>query len=161
MKFIHIAVCLVCCTHSVGAEARDKNPDPKPVENVGEKRKLLSKHETMAVFLGFKELKCMHRTAFCPDRCTHGGTLASFKINSYINYEKPGKYGDPKQKIYHVKTEDNQGNRRVTAKMLKLLKSLKVGDAVRLSWNHDYVTKDRVSSPERPIILLEKVAVKE
>ena len=42
-------------------------------------------------------------------------------------------------------------------KILETVKGLKKGDYVLLSWHHDYVTKEGASSPERPIVKLEKV----
>ena len=38
--------------------------------------------------------------------------------------------------------------------------ALKPGDMVHLKWNHDYVTKDGTSSPERPIVALKPMKTK-
>ena len=37
------------------------------------------------------------------DKCGHGGQVAVFTIVRYINYEKPGQYGDEKQAVFHYK----------------------------------------------------------
>ena len=93
----------------------------------------------------------MGMTALCPDRCGESGKLARFEITSYLSYKKPGEYGDPKQQEFSVLIEDNLSNPKVSPDILKKIGDLEVGSKVRLSWNHDYVTKDGTSSPERPI----------
>lgn len=121
-----------------------------------EKRELLSSHDTMARFTGIKDHKCMGLTSMCPDECGHSGKLATFEIVKYLNYEKPGEYGDPKQEQFMVLIEDNKGNVKVPAEIHMAILALKPGDLIHLKWNHDYVTRDRSSFPERPITLLEK-----
>jgi hypothetical protein len=121
-----------------------------------EKRELLSAHDTMARFAGLKDHKCLGRTSLCPDRCGHSGKLATFEIVKYLNYEKPGEFGDPKQEQFQVLIEDNMGNVKVPAGIRKTILALNPGDSVHLKWNHDYVTRDGSSSPDRPITLLEK-----
>jgi len=121
-----------------------------------EQRELLSSHDTVARFSGIKDHTCLGRTSLCPDRCGHSGKLATFEILEYLNYEKPGKYGDPKQEQFRILIEDNMGNRKVSDEIHAAILALKEGDKVRLKWNHDYVTRDRSKSPERVITLLEK-----
>lgn len=121
-----------------------------------EQRELLSSHDTVARFAGIKDHKCLGRTSLCPDRCGHSGKLATFEILEYLNYEKPGEYGDPKQERFQLLIEDNMGNVKVPAEIRAAILALKPGDKVHLKWNHDYVTRDRSKSPERVITLLEK-----
>jgi hypothetical protein len=121
-----------------------------------EKRELLSAHDTVARFTGLTDHTCLGRTSLCPDRCGHSGKLATFEIVKYLNYEKPGEFGDPKQEQFQVLIEDNMGNVKVPAAIRKTILALKPGDSVHLKWNHDYVTRDGSSSPDRPITLLEK-----
>lgn len=47
---------------------------------------------------------------------------------------------------------------KVSREIQDIVASLKQGDRVLLSWNHDYVTSDGVSGPQRPIIKLERIA---
>ena len=47
------------------------------------------------------------------------------------------------------------GNAKVPDEIAKDILALKAGDAVHLQWNHNYVTKDGTSSPDRPIAKLE------
>jgi len=120
-----------------------------------QKRELLSSHSTIAKFTGIKDQRCMGRTSRCPDECGHSGKLASFEIIEYLAYEKPGEYGDPKQTTFQVLIEDNHGNAKVPANILTTIKSLKPDTQIKLSWNHDYVTKNNSSRPERPITKIE------
>jgi hypothetical protein len=124
--------------------------DPAP-----EKRELLSSHSTVAKFIGVKDHRCMGRTSLCPDRCGHSGKLASFEIIEYLDYQKPGEYGDPKQTNFQVLIRDNQGSAKIPDEILSIIESLKPDTKVKLSWKHDYVTKDKASSPERPITKIE------
>jgi len=45
---------------------------------------------------------------------------------------------------------------KVPAVIRDAILELKEGAKVRLKWNHDYVTREGSSSPERPITMLEK-----
>lgn len=121
-----------------------------------EQRQLLSSHDTVARFAGLKDHTCMGRTALCPDRCRHSGKLATFEIVKYLNYGKPGQYGDPQQTQFMVLIEDNMKSPKVPAAILNAVMALKPGDLVHLKWNHDYVTRNGSSFPERPIVLMEK-----
>ncbi len=121
-----------------------------------EKRELLSAHDTIARFTGLKDHKCLGRTSLCPDECGHSGKLATFEIVKYLNYEKPGEFGDPKQEQFQILIEDNMGNVKVPAGIREAILALKPGDEIHLKWNHDFVTRDGSSFPERTITLLEK-----
>lgn len=119
-----------------------------------EKRELLSLHETDAEFIGVVKRPCMHRTALCPDRCDHGGSVAEFKILAYRRYEKPGKYGDERAEKFYVRVRNAKGEPRAEATLLRDIEALKAGDKVRLDWRHEYVTRDGSSFPERPVTAL-------
>lgn len=119
-----------------------------------EKRELLSSHSTVAKFTGIKDHTCMGKTGLCPDRCGSSGKLATFEIIEYLDYKKPGEYGDPKQTTFQVLIKDNHGVAKIPAEILAIIETLKPDTKVKLSWNHDYVTKDRSSSPERVITKL-------
>lgn len=126
-----------------------------------EKRELLSKHQTVAQFQGVEARTCRGRTSLCPDKCGQSGNFASFRIIKYVVYEKPGQYGDPQQKDYLFQVEDNLKNAKAPAAVRDAVKELKKDDYVLLDWNHDYVTKDGSSSPERPIQKLQKITREE
>ena len=125
---------------------------------VEEKRELLSSHDTEATFVGIKDHVCRGLTALCPDKCGESGKLATFKIVKYLDYKKPGEYGDPKQEEFMVLIEDNLKNPKVPAAIRDAVLALKPGAQVHLKWNHDYVTKEGTSSPERPIVELKPLA---
>jgi len=121
-----------------------------------QKRELLAEHATVAKYDGLKYQQCRGMTARCPDQCGGSGNFASFTILGYLAYNKPGKYGDPKQARYTFQVDDNMKNLKVSAEIRDAVKALKPGDHVLLSWRHDYVTKNGSSGPERPITKLEK-----
>lgn len=126
-----------------------------------DKRELLSKHQTVAQFQGVASRTCRGLTALCPDKCGQSGNFASFRIVKYLAYEKPGQYGDPQQKDYVFQVEDNMKNAKSPAAVREAVAGLKTDDYVLLDWNHDYVTKDGSSSPERPIQKLQKITREE
>jgi hypothetical protein len=130
----------------------------KPAENV--KRELLSSHDTEASFVGLKDHRCMGLTSLCPDQCGESGKLATFMIDKYLDYKKPGEYGDPKQEEFMVLIENNMRNAKVTVAIRDAILALKPGDKVHLKWNHDYVTKDGSSYPDRPIVTLKPIKEK-
>lgn len=138
---------------------KPEKPD-MPAKPPIEIRKLLSQHVTIATYSGLNFRACRHLTAQCPNQCGHAGQVATFNIIKYIDYKKPGKYGDPKAKAFHTMIEDQLGNAKIPAEILKIIKGLKKGDTVHLSWNHDYVTRNRSSFPERTITKLSKVEPK-
>jgi hypothetical protein len=119
------------------------------------KRETLAGHETVAEFQGVTYHECRGLTAQCPDRCGESGNIATFKIIKYISFEKLSQYGQ-EQKQFTFMVEDNMKNAKVFDDIRKTVESLKKGDQVILSWNHDYVTKNGSSGPERPLTKLEK-----
>lgn len=139
---------LTLCMLSNGADA-------------GDKRELLSKHETVAQFQGITFQRCMFRTSLCPDRCGHSGNLASFRILKYLAYEKPGQYGDARQTRYLFMVEDSQKNAKITKELKEIVDGLKPGDYVRLNWQHDYVTRSGSKFPDRVVQKLEKLTQEE
>ena len=131
-----------CSTHSA----------EKVVET---KRETLASHETRAEFLGIEDHVCRGLTALCPDQCGHSGSLARFKIVEYIQFESFSEYGK-KQEQFSILVRDNQGRLKVDPMLADSIDRFSPGDIVLLSWNHDYVTKNGSSGPERPITKLGK-----
>ncbi|MEI6218207.1 MAG: hypothetical protein WCP86_04855 [bacterium] len=117
----------------------------------------LARHATVAEFEGCSCHQCLGMTSLCPDKCGQSGTVAAFKVIRYITYEKLGEYGDPKCEQFMFMVEDNMKNPRVPTAIRNAVNSLKKGDRVLLSWNHDYVTVDGSSAPDRPITRLERL----
>ena len=124
-------------------------------------RELLAAHETVAQFTGVAFQKCRGLTSLCPDKCGSSGDFASFKILGYVLYKKTGEYGDPMQESFMFQVEDNMKNAKVTPELRATMTALKKDDYVLLSWNHDYVTKDGSSSPERPVTKVSKITKEE
>jgi hypothetical protein len=127
-------------------------------EIVANKTETLARHETVAEFRGTNYHRCMGMTSLCPDKCGQSGTLATFKIVNYVKYEKLGEYGDPKCEEFACLVEDSLKQSKVPADIRAAVNALKPGDVVLLAWNHDYVTRNGASAPERPLTRLEKLA---
>ncbi|MFM7180708.1 MAG: hypothetical protein ACKO2G_04500 [Verrucomicrobiales bacterium] len=118
---------------------------------------LLAVHKTEATFKGTRQHKCLGRTSLCPDQCGHSGTMVTFTIDKYTDYQKAGEYGDPKQKDFQFLIEDNKKNEKVPANLLAKINALKPGDKVILEWEHRYMNHDGSRYPERPVTKLEKM----
>ena len=132
-----------------------ENPAEKPSS---EQRQLLSWHQTVAEFQGLEYRVCRGLTSQCPERCGDSGEFALFRITDYLKYEKPGKYGDLKQKVYRVQVSDYD-RKPLGNPWVAVIGELKKGDAVHLHWRHDYVTtKGGSKFPERVVMKLEKKA---
>jgi hypothetical protein len=147
-----LVLVLVVSPVTLSAAAKDA-----PEKANGEKRELLANHETLAVLDGVEYQLCRGLTALCPKECGQSGEFANFTVKKYMKYEKLGQYGDPKQQTFLVQVSDYDKKPKGDPKILKTVKGLKKGDYVLLSWHHDYVTKEGSSSPERPIVKLEKI----
>ena len=59
-----------------------------------------------AEFTGIIHRKCRFLTSLCPDKCDHARDFAVFRIVKYLDYRKPGKYGDEKQDQLMVDVTD-------------------------------------------------------
>lgn len=125
--------------------------------NAADKRKMLSKHETVAQFVGVAYRKCLGATGACPDKCGSSGDMATFRILKYVAYEKPGQYGDKQQKQYQFLVVDNLKTVKVSAEVKATIDSLKPDDYLRLDWQHDYVTKGGSSFPERTVTQIKRI----
>jgi hypothetical protein len=121
------------------------------------KRDLLANHETVAMFDGVEFVTCRGLTSRCPKDCGSSGEYAKFVIEKYLKYEKPGQYGDPKQKNYSVQVTDYYKKSVGDSKIRDVINNLKKGDYVLLSWHHDYVTAKGASFPERTVTKLERI----
>jgi hypothetical protein len=123
-------------------------------------RKILSRHITISTYEGAQFRRCRGRTARCPENCGNSGEFARFTINEYLKYEKPGKYGDAKQKQYLIQISDFHKKPKGDADILKAIKGITKGDKVHLAWNHNYVTRKGSSFPERVVKELKKLESK-
>jgi len=126
-----------------------------------EQRELLARHATVAVFSGAPYRKCLGRTMQCPEHCDGSGEFATFEIRGYLKYEKPGQYGDPKQGQFLVRISDFNRQPVGDPAWRATMMTLKPGDWVALTWNHDYVTRDGSKFPERPLVSLKKLTADE
>lgn len=118
----------------------------------------LSTHQTLARFEGLQDVPCRHLTSECPDRCDHGGKYARFAIVEYTGYDKPGKYGDPKQTAFAVRVahKDGSPDTATPEALRRVIAELSEGQVVGLEWAHVYVTDPATGSkwPERIVTKL-------
>lgn len=119
---------------------------------------LLSDHVAEAEFTGIIHRKCRFLTSLCPDKCDHAKDFAVFKIIKYLDYRKPGKYGDEKQEQLMIDVNPAHKPILQGADILKEVAALKPGDKVVLHWSHYYMHKDSSFFPERPVISIEPAA---
>lgn len=116
-------------------------------------RQLLSRHMVKAVFKGIVDGKEPMLKVYPPQEPKQ---WAEFEIEQYIDYKKPGEYGDKEQTKFAFVVGD------ATPVVKKIVSSMKEGDKVKMTWHHDYVTtKDEgggeMKSPERTVKFLEKI----
>lgn len=117
----------------------------------GAGEKLLSHHDTKAVFKGLQQRRCRGMTALCPDKCGDSGTIAVFDIAGYNDYQKPDHYGDDPAEQYVFMLESTTGASDVCPETLELVKNLRPGDEVNLVWDHVYVSDGKANYPKRVV----------
>jgi hypothetical protein len=145
---------LVCGIVAAAEGAR--SPDKKP------KLDTLAVHRTIARFEGAPYRLCRGLTAMCPDRCGHSGEFATFTIVEYLKYEKPGKYGDPRQTQFSFQVSGFDRKPKGDPKLRTIVSGLKKGDLVLLGWDHLYgEVKPGLTSPVRPVVELRKISQEE
>lgn len=115
---------------------------------------VLSAHQTDAIYQGVRHLPCRHRTALCPDKCGHARDVAVFRITAYRSYTKANpNHGDPQAAEFLMPLAVGE---EVSAELLEVAKGLKVGEAVKLDWVHEYVRAEGASYPRRRVTRLER-----
>ena len=134
----------------------DTNPTPEFSVPRDGNYKVLSLHDTDAVFAGTRKHVCMGRSMLCPDRCGHSGTLAVFKIEKYKSYSAPDKYGDPETSEFACLLKPG-GSTEVPKKIVEKINELTPGNKVHLTWAHIYVSDPNGGNyPARVICELER-----
>ena len=153
MKKCILAVCLGLAGFW-GVQAEDSSiAAPERINEQGDAKlpsgELLSDHVAEAEFTGMIHRKCRFLTSLCPDRCDHARDFAVFRIVKYLDYRKPGKYGEEQLMV-----DVNPAHKPILqgADILKKVSALKPGDRVVLHWAHYYMHRDSSSFPERPVI---------
>ena len=119
---------------------------------------VLCVNEVTATFKGIEHIPCRFMTSLCPDRCGHATDVATFEINEYLKYEKPGQYGDDKQTQLMWDLKPASAYNRLHPEYLEIVKNLQPGQKVKVNWTHFYVTDENGSkSPERTVTFFEKI----
>ena len=122
-------------------------------------RELLARHVCTATFTGLEPGREPMLRIHPPQPAK---TWAAFTIDTYEEYEKPGKYGDEQQGSFAFVPAECSN-----AEVLATFNTLQPQDRVRISWLHEYVTRSswnaelgaRTTSsyPERSVEILEKL----
>lgn len=139
---------LLALSSALAAPLTAADPAPAPPE----KSELLATHKVEATFTGLAFRRCMGLTSLCPEECGESGEFATFRIVRYLDYQKLGEYGDPKQTEYLIQVSDFHKKPKGDPKLLEWVRTLKPGDTVILNWEHRYVTNHNGSAPQRPLI---------
>ena len=146
--------------------AQDGGAPPEDVTELDDEsdvqvnRDVLSRHTCTASFKGLEPgMEPMLR--IFPPRPAK--TWATFDIDSYVEYEQVGQYGDEQQSRFAFEPAECQD-----AAVMAALGELKPGDRVLIKWQHEYVTRSSFSArmqqrtsasfPDRPVVMLERVA---
>ncbi|KAI8472691.1 MAG: flp protein [Monoraphidium minutum] len=128
-------------------------------------RDMLANQTVVAKFKGLEHRPCMFKTSMCPDKCNHPTDWGLFDIQGYLEYEKPGEYGDEKSKRFAFDLKGQQGRggplAGTQAEYTERVRALAPGDWVRLSWVHEYVHDGGANYPERPVTALTALAADE
>ena len=117
----------------------------------------LATNSTISLFEGITKRPCFFRTDLCPDKCNHSKELAKFKIIEYLEYTKPGEYGDEKQDFFYADINYNAEENKQKKEFIDFIKTLKEGDKVKLNWDHIYINNNGSRYPERPIRFISKI----
>eukprot|EP00930_Biecheleria_cincta_P000862 TRINITY_DN102055_c0_g1_i1.p1 TRINITY_DN102055_c0_g1~~TRINITY_DN102055_c0_g1_i1.p1 ORF type:complete len:502 (+),score=92.53 TRINITY_DN102055_c0_g1_i1:66-1571(+) len=118
-------------------------------------REFLAKSHVLATFNGIMERPCMAYIHPPPEP----QRFAEFTIHEYIEYEKPGKYGDEQTDRHGVELGKEQSPEVIAA-----IEELQPGELVELAWQHDYVTwsedggERSTKYPERPVYIIERAS---
>ena len=119
-------------------------------------RESIFKYVTDATFVGVTTFPCRLRHVH-QDGC---GTQKSYtfqlvKVEVETNPDsRNARFCTPVSKgaTEHISTD------QLDEHLVGIANSLLPGDSVRLEWNHDYITHNRSSGPERPVMALYKIS---
>ena len=120
-----------------------------------ETREMIYKYVAFGSFKQSKVQPCRHKTSLCPDRCTHAQKLYVFTLTD-ISVEpgtsKQRKFCNPLTlgKEFCISEKD-------MGTWVDVATNLTENDQVAIEWQHDYVTRNGCSGPERPVIRLSKL----
>ncbi len=119
---------------------------------------ILSTHATVARYDGLILRPCHFMTADCPNDCDHAGIYAIFTMVDYVDYQKPGQYGDEKQLEFFLRIADKNDNPDplVAPELREEIDDLEKGDIVELDWAHVYITDEHGAYPERIVTRFNK-----
>ncbi len=149
------------------AETTEATKQTETVAQEGETRQTVATHEVIATLQGVRQQRCRFKTSLCPNQCNHGGPVAIFKIDQYVQMT-PGDYQPTDATT--VPTEEStfamravvDGKEGIEQWAVDTVNGLEQGNQVKLTWVHDYVTTTDSegrsgSGPVRRVTQLEKI----
>ena len=148
-------------TSAIGLPKASSSPSGQDTIGNPVKRELLARHVTLAIFNGSPFRTCRGLTRRCPENCGGSGEFATFSIEKYLEYDKPGKYGSDKQTSHLIQISNFHRKPMGDPAILKVIVELKEGDHVVLAWDHEYVTSKGSSAPDRPVKELRRLTKEE
>jgi hypothetical protein len=148
-------------------ETTEPTKQTETVAQEGETRQTVATHEVIATLQGVRQQRCRFKTSLCPNQCNHGGPVAVFKIDQYVQMT-PGDYQPTDATT--VPTEEStfamrvvvDGKEGIEQWAVDTVNGLEQGNQVKLTWVHDYVTTTDSegrsgSGPVRRVTQLEKM----
>lgn len=156
LLFASLAAMLSLCACE-NEETSSRSETPAPEKTLPANEKLLSRHDTQAVFTGTRHHQCRGMTRLCPDKCGNSGTLAIFEIATYNDYQRPDRYGDDPAGSYAFMLRSTAGTSDVSPAVAEIVNSLRPGDKVHLVWDHVYVSDPQASFPKRIVRKIERL----
>lgn len=116
----------------------------------------LASNTVTAVYRGTFHRTCKGRTALCPDRCGHSGSVARFDVLSNEGYTRSGRYGDERlEPGAYLMVNTSRPEEGQSEEVTSRLGALEPGDTVRLTVTHYYVNGPHAFYPIRPVTKLE------
>jgi len=120
-----------------------------------ETREMIYKYVAFGSFKQSKIQPCRHKTSLCPDRCSHAQKPYVFELSDISvvpGTSKQRKFCTPLTlgKEFCISEKD-------MGTWVDIANNLTENDQVTIEWQHDYVTRNGCSGPERPVIRLSKL----
>ena len=118
---------------------------------------VLSLHDTDALFLGTHFTLCKGKSALCPYECGGSGTVASFQVLHYNDYQRTSEWADEMADTEQFMIEGTDGSGEFCPQAREALQHLEVGTRVHLLWRQLYpsITSVDAKIPCRQVLLLE------
>ena len=118
---------------------------------------VLSLHDTDALFLGMHFTLCKGKTALCPYECGGSGTVASFQVLHYNDYQRTSEWADEMADTVQFMLDATDGSTDFCPDAKVVAQDLAADTRVHLVWRQLYPSFTSVDAkvPCRQVLLLE------